>query len=288
MNDIVHAIPKVAHHRIFDLLSESTSKETKLATCRWFVEMIIDVFFSDFLIKNVGEKKCLSMNLYNKIKVIKESEHFNDAIGLTMDEIRLKGNSGAHYNHDLPSEIEIQEIITKCLRIFDLLLIDWFEKNRFDKTQNTAVILSTLLPSIRVRVISHFCKIENISSNYDKALFHKLLLAHVKNNDVKLAKELLSSAKESSKIDDNEYLFELESIDKIAVKMKVSLPVAKNLSDSKRNFSEVISTLDNQDKDLNSGLIEIISRLLEQISPSDMGDLKGSQVFELTCSVAYR
>ena len=288
MEDIVHAIPKVAHHRIFDLLSDSTSKETKLATCRWFVEMIIDVFLSDFLINEVGEKEYGKMSLFSKIEKIKNSKCFDVSIGLIMDEIRVKGNSGAHYNQDLPTDYETKETVFQCLRIFDLLLVDWFQKNGFDKTRKTAVIFSTLLPSTRVRVLKHFCKEENIVSSYDKAIFHKLLLAHVKNHEVKTAKELLERAKNSEKINDEEYFSELESIEVIAKKMTDSLPVAKNLSDSKRNFSEVVNSLSEQDKSLNSGLIEIIVKLLEDITPSDMGNLKGFQEFISTYSVDYR
>ncbi len=287
MDHVTHPIPKPGHHRLIDILSEHTSKETKLSACRWFVEMMIDVFFKQLITSSSSIKAYERMSLVNKIKSIRESGMHYGAIHIRMDEIRVAGNKGAHYNKRNIDDDEVKDIVRKCLELFDLLLIDWFQKNKFNKTENTATIFSTLMPAVRVRVLKNFSKIGEINDNYDKALFHKLLLALVKNDQKSEAIKFLNSAKKQGELDESEFYFELNSISIIDEKRNNELPVAKNLNDSKRNFEKVMSRLDPADKRENKGLIEIIERLHDQINPSELGDSLGFQKYAAGYFVSY-
>jgi hypothetical protein len=59
------------------------------------------------------------------------------------------------------------------------------------------------------------------------------------------------------------------------------LPIAQTLGDCKRNFKSVVNELDEHECNENHRLIEIISTLVEQTEPTEMGGRIPNAVFRV-------
>lgn len=269
-----HLVPKVGHHRLYDLVSEKTSLETKASTARWYAEMMIDLFFSANAKEKVGEDKFNKLSLGEKIKILREwcSDELIDALNL----IKQFGDIASHYNPSKTiKESEVNKIIVKALSLFDYALIDLMKDGGIRKTEVTAVLFSTFLPSIRVRVLSSILDLSDIKGNSDNDMFllDKLLLALTKNGEGKKAQKLLSKLRKEEKIGDYHLRFWLEKLEVIQGKIDEGiLPIPENISDCKRNFDDVLSQLTSFEKAENQALIDVFDTMLSQVEPSDMGD----------------
>ncbi|MBU3073861.1 hypothetical protein [Clostridium estertheticum] len=153
-----------------------------------------------------------------------------------------------------------------------MILIDYFKKTRVDKTYNTARIFSTLFPDVRANILSALINLKQIKDRYDEDVLHRYLLALVKSGRKTKAYRVLDEAKKNG-INDNLYIYEKDSIGKIVEGMnKNELPIPQKIEDCKRNYNNVLKTLDSHEIEENSGLITIMDTLLKQIEPSQMGD----------------
>ena len=230
MNSSNFVVPKVAEHRLFDLLSDKTSNETKLNAARWYLEMMIHEFFSMEAVNKYGTK-FHELTLHKKIEVLQE---FYDAdLILLMNKIRVCGNQGAHYNLSLDlSNEEIKELVDQALGLFEYLLIKWFEINTIIKTEYTARIFSTIYLNVRIRVLEKLILIEKNNKNCQHenlmTLFHKYIIALVKsdrkNDAIQFFKDLHASGRINiNRSDYNKYI---KSIDRLENgKKKVSWPL---------------------------------------------------------------
>lgn len=271
-----HLIPRVGQHRLYDLTSENTSAETKASTARWYAEMMIDLFFSERGKSIVGDKKFNSLSLGEKIKIIKEfhSSELIDALNI----IKNFGDKASHYYPDRKIDTrEVEKIIEKSLSLFDYVLIELMKDGGIRKTEVTATLFSTFLPSIRVRVLKKIINFESLRGDSDEDMFllDKLFLALTKNGEGKKAIRLLHKIKSKENISDYHVDFWMEKINLIQKKINENLlPIPKNIADCKRNFNDVLSQLTEEEKDKNSILINVFNTMLDQVEPSEMGEMQ--------------
>lgn len=268
-----HLIPKVGEHRLYDLTSEKTSAETKASAARWYAEMMIDLFFSHDAKKNLGETEFNRLALGEKIKLLKKPGTENLVNSLNL--IKEFGDKASHY---LPGRTiekkHVTNVINKALELFDFALIDLMKDGGIRKTEFTAKLFSTFLPSIRVRVIKSVLDIGSIDpgSDDDMFLLDKLLLAQVKNGEGKKSLKLLDKLQKESRLPRSHVEFWKMKLRKIQGKMDLGvLPIPENISDCRRNFEDVLAQMSASEKIENSDLIMVFETMLAQIKPSEMG-----------------
>lgn len=273
-----HLVPRAGQHRLYDLTSENTSAETKASTARWYAEMMIDLFFSEKAKLKVGAEKFNRLSLGEKIKTLKEdySSGLIDALNL----IKQFGDMASHYQPGRTIEAEsVESVIKKSLSLFDFVLIDLMKDNGIRKTEATATLFSTFLPSIRVRVLKKIIDLGSVRGDSDDDMFllDKLVLALTKNGEGKKAIRLLEKLKKQEKIGDYHVSFWEEKIEVIQGKIDEGvLPIPENISDCKRNFDDVFSQLSDEEKAENDSLIEVFNTMFDQVEPSEMGDKQPS------------
>lgn len=278
-NHLQQPAPKVAHHRVQELLSPSSSPETKAHIARWYGEMIIELFLSDAAKSRVGSQTFKKFPLENKIKEIK-SDFGKDIID-TLWIIKDFGDKASHYNDEYrPSESEASEIVKKAINLFTLILIDHLKKEGLEKTYNRATIFSILFPSVREMVLYELVNFNDLSDNLNLELLHKYVLACVKNGGRNKIRRKLASLYKSKKINTSFYEYEIRSIDAIESGIvNNELPVAKIIGDCKRNFIDVMQKIEESELIENERLIKIIETLLDQVEPTDMGGYEGMKVY---------
>jgi D-Tyr-tRNAtyr deacylase len=266
--------PKIGDSKLHEMLSSSTPIETKGWAARWYAEMLVELFLSDEAKLRVDSFDELSLG--NKIKEIScdTSKEIIDAL-YTIESI---GNQATHFKLDRNldhSKIDIA--VGKALGLFDFILIDLFKDGGLVKTPNTARLLSTLLPSIRVNVLQSLVNLDSIDNEYDAGVFHKYLLALTKNGQREKARRLLKKLKKKNVLNEDQYQWWERSVNAIHGDL-ANLPIAKKIEDCKRNFSNVLSTMSKSDKEANSKFIKIINTMLDKVDASDMEELVGDKI----------
>lgn len=269
--------PKVGENRVSEMTSPDTSFDTKCWAARWYAEMIVDLFLSNEAKLRIDNFEKLSLG--DKVKEISTtfSKELIDALYL----IENLGNKGSHFKiNSTVSEKDAETAVNTAIGLFDLILFDLFKNGGLAKTPNTARLFSTFLPSIRSNVLSMLIDFSSFDkeSEFDVALLQKYLLALTKNNQREKARRLIKRLYKKSVINDFQYEFWEKTINQISGNLS-ELPVPKSIEDCKRNFDDVLSSMDEADKEYNSRLIDIFNILLDKVEPSEMGDLVGDVVF---------
>ncbi|WP_433595149.1 hypothetical protein [Lysinibacillus xylanilyticus] len=263
-------VPKLGESCYLDMISESTSPEAKANAARRYSEMMIDLFLSEKAKERLGESSFKKLSLGEQIREVQND--FSLDIVNTLFEIKNIGDQGSHYSQQPLSMENAIRITNSALGLFTLILIDYFKKTGLNKTFNTAKIFSTLFPKIRADVLSQLLNKGIITTEYDIAILHKYILALVKNGQKNKAKNLLRKKYEKGLIEEDVYYLEIKVIQTISEGIeKNELPVPLTINDCKRNFDSVINSLDDYDRNENYELIKIISTLLNEINPSELG-----------------
>lgn len=269
-----HLIPRVGEHRLYDLTSDNTSAETKASAARWYAEMMIDLFFSHDAKSEVGDDQFNKLSLGEKIKLIRKPETEN--LVNSLNHIKNFGDAASHYRPGrVINKIDVEEVTEKAFELFDFALIDIVKDGGIRKTEITAKLFSTFLPSIRVRVLKAILNTNAVdpASDNDMFLLDKLLLAQTKCGEIKKAFRLLDKLRGKGKLPESHVEFWKEKLTTIQLKMDAGiLPIPRNISDCKRNFEDVLANVSELDKVENSELIRVFEIMLAQVEPSDMGD----------------
>lgn len=273
-----HLIPHAGQHRLYDLQSESTSLEAKASAARWYAEMMIDLFFSVQGKEELGEEAFNRLSLGDKIKKIRP--HYSQQLIDSLNLIKQFGDMASHYKPDrILDEKDVANVIDKSLSLFDFALIDIMKDRGIRKTEVTATLFSTFLPSIRIRVLKEILDLQSVKGDCDDDMFllDKLVLALTKNGEAKKAIRTLESLKKKERIGDYHINFWKEKVDIIQGKIEEGvLPIPQNISDCKRNFEDVLRQLSEEDKIKNEELIQVFNTMLAQVEPSKMGDKQPS------------
>lgn len=267
--------PYVARHRINDLLSNDSSNETKTHTARWFAEMIIKEFLADEFPDDNYKK--LSLGELIKLLTGKFDQQIVDALLL----LKEFGDKASHYHPDRKiSDLETQKAVEAALSLFPLLIIDHLRKHPLDEHRDRFTILSTTLPLVRVMVIESLIDFNAINNEYQYELLHRWCLAQVKAGNRDKARRKLAKLLKSEKIPGSIYAFESASINEIEKrKNEKTLPIPQTQGDFARNFADVVAMLSDESKKENEKLIRLLGGMVKNIDPTEMGSLKGMQLF---------
>jgi hypothetical protein len=265
-----NSVPKIGNSCYLDMVSSSISSEAKANAARRYAEMMIDLFLSEEAKERVGEKEFRKLGLGGQIREIRND--YDKKIIDALLRIKDIGDSGSHYSYDKSvDKKKAEEITHTALGLFDLILIDYFKKYG-DKSYNAFTIFSTLFPKVRVKVLSELLVKGPIEEDYERKILHKYILATVKNRQENKARRVLDDKFKKGHIDKEFYEFECKTINEINTGMKKNeLPIALTIQDCKRNFNKVISSLNEYERFQDQKIITIISTLLHEIDPSEMG-----------------
>ncbi|WP_421377179.1 hypothetical protein ACOCG7_05950 [Paraburkholderia sp. DD10] len=274
-------IPKSAEHRLADLLSDTSSPETKAGTARWYVEMFIDTFLSSDIKEKIGIAQFRKLSLGEMIQSIGES--FGAEMRSSLLLIKNFGDRASHYNpSSFISHEDAEKVVSTAIDLFALALIHELKTNPLNSASSRATIFSTIFPSVRERVLRDLMVLSDPLDEYNAALLHKYCLACTKNGNVNKARRKLDELRKKNFIDEARYYFEVESIRKIQAAMQLDmLPIPKRMEDCARNFEAVVGDLSAEEAFENSRLIELIQKLLDQVSSSDMLHYAGGQVYAI-------
>lgn len=269
-------IPHQASHRIADLLSDNSSDETKAQTARWFAEMLVKDFLSDEFAEDVNHNNLSLGELIAKLRG-KFDKKIIDALTL----IKEFGDKASHYNPAVKvSSSDSKKAVDAAFDLYPLLIIDHLKKNPLNSHPDRAILLSTTLPKIRLKVLDELINFDEISNDYQIGLLHKWCLACVKNGGREKARRKLNLLLRNGKISKEICCFETKTIDEIAKRMMNNeLPVAKTHGDFARNFADLMSKLSDDSKESNAKLIGLLEGMAKNIQPSEMGELRGMQLF---------
>lgn len=277
--DINKSVPSVGVSIFKDMVSNDISPRGRANASRVYAEMIIDTFLSDSIKVEFGSEKFYKMSLGERIDAIKDDN--SQEIINTLYRIKDYGDKAAHYNPDINiTDEQANKIAQDALGIFELILIQYFNIHRFDSNYNTALIFSTLFPEVRANVLERFVHKVYIRKQYDREIFHKYILALVKSNRSNKASRVLEKYKKKGIIDYDSYVDGRGIIKNIGVGMKRNeLPIPEYIADCRRNFEDVLKQISEQDKKANEGLILIISKLLDEYTPSEMGSFQANKIY---------
>ena len=272
-------IPKVAEHRISDLLSENSSPSAKGNAARWYAEMFIDLFLSDRAKLDVGENEFNKMFLGEKIRKIQS--YVSPEIVSALYEIKEFGDKASHYS---PGTVilndDAEKIVDVAINLIIFVLVDELKKDKLNSNLSRATIFSTIFPVMRERVLLELLEKASPLDEYNLFILHKYCLACVKNNKFNKARRLLDSLKKKKFIDSQSHRFEIESIKEISARMRADeLPIPGSMEDVSRNFNNVISKMPEFETSKNARLISIIETLVRDVFPSNIGSYVGNQVF---------
>ena len=267
--------PKVGENRLKEMLSESIAIETRGWAARWYAEMLVELFLS-YEAKSKNEEFS-ALSLGDKIKEI--TPFYSKSIIDDLYTIEHVGNQASHFNSGRKlSDKDVTKAVEKAIRLFDLILIDELKRSGLDNTPNTATLLSTTLPSIRVNILSEFVNTTSLESEYDVAVLDKYLLALVKSGQREKARRLTKKMLSKSILSKYQYDYWEEKINIIHSNLN-SLPVAKSIEDCKRNFEDVLSSLSPIELEKNANFIRLLKDMYENVTPSDFGETKGNTVY---------
>lgn len=269
-------IPSQAAHRAADILSPDASDETKAQTARWFAEMMTKDFLSRELPKDVD---CHNMSLGELIDAL-----LGRVDGSVIDSLRFikeLGDKASHYHPQRRiTKEEAVKAVKASLGLYQMILVDHLKKHPLNLHPDRATLLSTLLPSIRLEVLTCLIVKVDFDSEHNKVLLHKWCLACVKSGKRDKGRRKLRQLVNQNRIDKEFAAYEERSMNEIAERMKNDeLPVPKNHSDFARNFADVKRGLNKESVDFNRTLIELLEGMAKDVEPSDMAHYKGMQMF---------
>jgi len=236
--------------------------------------MMIDLFFSYEAKSNLGEDAFNKLSLGDKISILRKPGA--EKLTQSLDLIKDFGDKASHYQPGrVIKESDVEKVVTLSLELFDLALIDLMKNGGIRKTEITAKLFSTFLPSIRIRVLKSIINMRFIRPDSDEDMFilDKILLAYTKNGEIKKARRLLEKLQKQGALPQSHVEFWKEKIQIIQEKLEAGiLPVSENISDCRRNFENVLSQMNESEKEQNSDLIKVFEVMLAQVEPSDLGD----------------
>ena len=181
MHDAVDKpIPIKAAHRISDMLSETSSPESKSNAARWYAEMMVDIFMSESIKSRIGVDKFKRLSLGEMIKEM--GEEFGKEIRDILLLIKDFGDRGSHYNPDVKvTDTEAENTVKRSIDLFTYILIYEFRKMSLSATPNRATILSTIFPSVREKVLLELLDSTIVLNDEQLGILHKYCLACTKN-----------------------------------------------------------------------------------------------------------
>lgn len=276
MNEYI--IAGIAQRRFNDLTSDSSSVETKSNAARWYAEMMIDKFFSARAKENLENEDVFhDMALAAKIQELKKYSPPLNLIS-SLEYIKTIGDRGSHYhpNHQKITSIEAEKVVKMALSLFDLALVELLKDRGLWKSKSTATIFSTFLPAVRVRVLEQIIKHKDDHTrtpNDTKELLWKWALALIKDNKKTKALRKVDDWTKKQLISQEDAKEWKNGLNAIHQKSRQELlPIAQNAADCKRNFNDCLKTINQAEKNANQELIELFHIMLDQITPSEMGN----------------
>lgn len=276
------AIPNEGIDYYNDMINEHISISAKAHSARKYTEMIIDIFFSENIKKKTNDEKYEKLSLKDMIKYIEKD--INKSLLNLLYNIKDIGDRGSHHNSAKELlESEVQKTVDNTIdNLFPLILVNHIEKDFsfFNEDRCSARILSTLMPSIREKVLFELLDFNNKIEDRKRIVLRKYIMASCKNNNGNKVKRKLEKLYNKRYIDTNFYQAHQITINRFSDETQTKvLPIAQNMADMKRNFSNVLKELNSNQINIDKELIRIISVLLDTIEGSDLGDLKPDIIF---------
>jgi len=268
-------IPKPAEPRLSDLFSETVSDASKGNAARFYAEMMIDLFLSERLKKELDASSLEKLTLGEHIQKI--SPYTDSVIISTLWRIKDFGDKASHYSPgSVLTTTDADKAVEDAVGLIVQILTDELIKNPLNSYPGRATLFSTILPRARAQVLSHLLK-KCPESEYDyyRFLVNKYGLALTKSERYPAARRNLDSLLKKKLIDIKYYQQEVETIFLLDKSIKYpGQPIAQRMEDVARNFNAVLASFNTEDRNENLRLIEILRTLVNDIIPSGFNHRK--------------
>lgn len=269
--------PEEAKHRITELNSDNISYETKGNIARWYAEMIVKKFLSDYFLDEKYKNESLGY-LINNLK-----DKVDCKIIESLFIIKQFGDDAAHYNPDKQTKpLDYEKAITESLNLYKLVIIDLLKKTPLNSYPDRYSLISVLLPQMRVEIYDELIATDNAAGkDIDLEKLQKWGLACLKSGNVNKAKRKYKKLLKNESISKDFYDERIAGLRRLEIKMtKGELPIPNDRSDFSRNLHDLLTNhLTEGSIRVNVDLVAVLRSMADSIEPSEMSDMKGMQRF---------
>ena len=252
-------VPESGHNILTDMLSETTSLQTKAWAARRLTEQMVSVFLYEDADPGQTNKKPSLGEMIDKIKLTCGSEILS-----AIREIKEIGDKASHYSKEYEiSQKSVERVASLTLDLFSMILTQKCKSHNILKLDNYSLyIFSTLYPSVREKVLSALIDFNGPFDSREKYTFlEKYGKAAAKAGRLKQASRRFDKLAKQGQISHSFYVEMKESM-RMLDDQRAYLPTANDIATCRRNFEEAMKTLSDSVKSENAQLIDIINRLL--------------------------
>lgn len=254
MKDVIIPLVSPLSRKYYDYASDQNErKHHRAEDVRICLEYICDHLIFIF-ISDQDKKKWKNYSLHDKLKA--SGSFLDKKIVDKLISAKIIGNIGVHKGEE--GDYTEQDIVDSLIAIKEFSLeifYAYFKKKGFDCHIKSWIptVFSTLPPIYRIKIL------EKYYNNCNKSLFviDKLSKAYIKGGLEDEAREFLTNCYKKKEI--TAELYEVLNRDISLLKRNISkLPIAMDLKDSKKNFNELLSVIEEGERDIFICLMSII------------------------------
>lgn len=238
MEEFLPLIPQSAliyYNNAQDLSTKDYHKSIDLRLCLEEIcrEFLYKFFPEDF--QNEWKKKNLNEQL---ISLKKFMDH--KVINRVMT-IKRIGNKAAHEGIKAKANKATIESSLKTIQDFSIeIFVAYFKRFGFHNSNDFLwgpTIISTLPPIYRIKIFEKYIKFNN-----ELLIIDKLSMAYLKNYEEKKAIAFLKECLNNKYIDEDDYYNLIEKLQILSISLE-RFPIAKNIEESKKNFTNLLSII---------------------------------------------
>ena len=201
--------------------------------------------------------------LHDKIEACKQFMDSKVVEGLL--NAKCIGNKGVHEGEE--GNFTQQDIVEslEAIKYFSLeIFFSFFVKYGFGNSKGDSwvpTVFSTLPPIYRIQILEKYYLI-----NPSVFVIDKLSKAYLKNNEKEKAYSFLSDCNNNKQIQDVEFYYLMDSL-KVLEPHLDKFSIARNLDDARKNFLELLPSIDEKERDT---FVILVSMILSGELPNEI------------------
>lgn len=243
-------------------LDEANRKHYRALDIRHCLELICDEIIVEFV--SDADKKAWNNSDYDLHRKLKAAKPF---LGKkTVDRLiqaKILGNTGVHKGEEGDYTEEDIEKATEAIRSFSLdVFLAYFKHYGFEPYQHPWVptVFSTLPPIYRIQILEKYYLV-----NPSPFVIDKLSKAYLKNGEKEKAQDYLLNCCNKKQLTTDQYNY-LKNDIALLFEHIHRFPIAKNLSDARENFNQLLSSIDEEKR---NSFVCLISTILNGCQSSE-------------------
>lgn len=233
--EIEELIPLDLLEEFNDFIDENMRDVLRANCLRRYIEGIIKVFFEKKIINisNIKVEKWKKLNLHNKIELL--IKHIDKDFGNVLLDIKKIGNKGSHFGNRVDKD-ELVFAIKCTTNLVELIIIKYFNDNKFGSEPELMTLLSILPPSRRVYILNGIFNNDGENLN----IIDKLSMAYLKNNEKNKSIYFLNNLYKDDIINNSYHEDFLWKVNNLEINLH-KFDISRNMKMAKEKFKELDS-----------------------------------------------